>query len=133
MSSAPTHPPVTTSVKANIESVAQLEQQFLQKRSRTQRLIDTISRFAGSVRFVAAHAAFFGGWIAANLLLPERLRFDASFTHLHVGVSLEALFLSAFVLMTQNRQGALVEHWAHVNLQVSLVTEHEITKVLQLQ
>jgi len=126
-------PTITPDMKQNIASIAQIEQQFQQRRSTVDRLSAAVCRFAGSPRFMAAHAALFGLWIATNLLLADRRRFDPSFTFLQVWAALEALFLSAFVLMSQNRESRLVEHWAHVTLQVSLLTEQEMTKMLQLQ
>ncbi len=127
------NPTITPDIRQNIASIAQMEQQFQKRRSSVDRLSAAVCRFAGSPRFMAAHALLFGLWIAAILLFPDRLHFDQSFTFLQVWAALEALFLSAFVLMSQNRESRLVEHWAHVTLQVSLLTEQEMTKMLQLQ
>ena len=88
---------------------------------------------AGTAGFMIAHAVLFSIWIVANRTLAESRRFDPTFTYLQVWAGLEALFLSAFVLMNQNRQGRLVEHWSHVSLQIGLLTEQEMTKMLQLQ
>ena len=128
-----TTPSITAHVKQNIVSIAQLEQHFHRPRSPADRLSAAVSRFVGSVRFIAAHAVLFGLWVVVNLLLPAKWRFDHSFTFLQVWAGVEALFLAAFVLMAQNRQGRLVEHWTHVTLQVGLLTEQEMTKMLQLQ
>jgi uncharacterized membrane protein len=127
------NPTITPDIRRNIASIAQLERQFQQRRSTVERLTGAVCRFAGSLRFVAAHALLFAVWIGANLLLPDRHRFDPSFTFLQVWAALEALFLSAFVLMSQNRESRLVEHWTHVTLQMSLLAEQEMTKMLQLQ
>lgn len=131
----PNQPPpsILPGVLKNIESVALLEQQFRQQRSRMDGLSDAVSAFAGSARFIVVHAVLFGLWIAWNLFLPEWLRFDPSFSFFQVWSAVEALFLSAFVLMSQGRQGRLAEHWAQVTLQVGLLTEQEMTKMLQLQ
>ena len=130
---ANSNPTISPDIKQNIASIAQLEQQFQQRRSAADRLSAAVCRFAGSPRFIGAHAALFGLWIAVNLFFPGRLHFDPSLTFLQVWAALEALFLSAFVLMSQNRESRLVEHWAHVTLQVGLLTEQEMTKMLQLQ
>jgi uncharacterized membrane protein len=47
-------------------------------------------------------------------------------------VSLEAIFLSAFILMSENRQGRLADRRARVNLQVDMIAEREITKLMEL-
>ena len=129
----PDKPTTTAHIKQNIESIAQLDHEFQKHRKPSEQLSAAVSRFAGSVRFVIAHAVLFFLWILSNHVLPERLRFDPTYTFLQVWAALEALFLAAFVLMSQNRQGRLVEHWAHVTLQISLLTEQEMTKMLQLQ
>ncbi len=125
--------PIPTYLKQNIQSVAQLEQQFLETRSRVDKFSDAVSGFVGSLRFIAANLALFGTWIVLNLTLYPRYRFDPSFTFLAIWALLEGLFLTAFLMISQNRQRRLVDHWAHVSLQVSLLAEQEMTKMLQIQ
>jgi len=129
----PDKPTITPHVRKNIESIAQFEQELQKPRTPADRLSAAVCGFAGTARFLSAHAALFAFWLASNHFLPERLRFDPTLTYLQVWAGLEALFLSGFVLMNQNRQGRLVEHWSHVSLQIGLLTEQEMTKVLQLQ
>jgi uncharacterized membrane protein len=130
--SKPPKPLVAEHIRQNIASIAELEHLLERRRGRVDRVSDAVSRFAGSIRFIAAHAVAFGAWVWLNLALPPERRFDPAFSILGVWASVEALFLSAFVLMSQNRQARQADHWAHVHLQLSLLAEQEATKTLQL-
>ncbi len=127
----PRLPPTTL---RNIRSVAQIEQQFLRRRSPIDCFSDAISTFAGSVWFIIAHVFLFAGWIALNsLALAGFVVFDPyPFVFLNLIVALETVFLSTFVLMSQNRQNRQAEEWSHLDLQVSMLAEQEATKMLQL-
>jgi len=75
----------------------------------------------------------FGGWIAANIrLLPGISPWDESFVVLAMVASVEAIFLSTFVLISQNRMTVEAEKRAELDLQISLLTEHEITKIVRI-
>jgi uncharacterized membrane protein len=105
-----------------------------ERRSRPQdRISDAITQFTGSMRFVVLHALLFGGWIVWNLgwigFLPA---FDPSFVFLAMVASVEAIFLSTFVLISQNRMQALAEKRAELDVQFSLLAEHEVTQVMTL-
>ncbi|HEX6536493.1 MAG TPA: DUF1003 domain-containing protein [Gemmatimonadaceae bacterium] len=103
------------------------------ERTRLQdRIAEWISRFAGSMPFVYIHLVVFGAWIAINLGWLGLPRFDPSFTVLAMAASVEAIFLSTFVLITQNRMAALADKRADLDLQVSLLSEHEVTKLIRL-
>jgi uncharacterized membrane protein len=83
--------------------------------------------------FVYIHLALFGAWIVVNLgWIPGVPRFDRSFTVLAMAASVEAIFLSTFVLISQNRMQALADKRADLDLQVSLLAEHEVTHLIQL-
>ena len=128
-------PPIIPGLaKENIETIMQIEQEFLRQRSVVDRLGDGISRFAGSIAFVIAHIVGFAGWILVNLgVIPGVVPVDPfPFSFLALIVALEAIFLSTFVLMSQNRQTRQSDHWAHLNLQIGLLAEQETTKVLQM-
>lgn len=91
---------------------------------------DTISGFTCSMLFVYLHAAIFGFWIVANLhWVPGVPAWDESFVVLAMIASVEAIFLSTFVLMSQNRMMAEADRRADLDLQISLLAEHEITKL----
>ena len=101
--------------------------------SAEERLADAITRFTGSMRFVYLHLAFFGFWIAANLgWVPGVPAWDPSFVVLAMVASVEAIFLSTFVLISQNRMAAAADKRADLDLQVSLLAEHEVTRLVTL-
>jgi uncharacterized membrane protein len=95
-----------------------------------ERLAGAISTFAGSMVFVWLHLAVYGGWIAANL--GSVRPFDPSFVTLAMVASVEAIFLSTFILITQNRMQAQADRRADLNLQISLLAEHEVTRLVQI-
>jgi uncharacterized membrane protein len=83
--------------------------------------------------FVYIHVAVFGFWIIANLhWIPALPAWDESFVALAMVASVEAIFLSTFVLITQNRMAAAADKRADLDLQISLLTEHELTKMATL-
>jgi Predicted membrane protein len=98
-----------------------------------ERIADAITRFTGSMTFVYLHLAFFGFWIIANLgWVPSVPRWDSSFVVLAMIASVEAIFLSTFVLISQNRMSEVASKRADLDLQISLLAEHEITKLTAL-
>ena len=108
-------------------------------RNLEERVADSITGFAGSMRFVYLHGAWFGLWIVVNLgLLAAALGgllqpFDPyPFGLLTMIVSLEAIFLSTFVMISQNRQAAVADHRAELDYQVNVRAEAEITKLVAL-
>jgi uncharacterized membrane protein len=74
----------------------------------------------------------FGVWILINTGIVPLPKFDESFVVLAMVASVEAIFLSTFVLITQNRMAALAEERAELDLQISLLSEHEITRIMNL-
>ena len=117
----------------NVETVSQLEASAQQQRSVGDRVSDAITGFCGSVAFVWVHVAWFGGWIAINTLLPKKLHFDPyPFQFMTFVVSLEAIFLSTFVLISQNRAARTADRRNHLDLQVNLLAEQENTKMMQM-
>jgi uncharacterized membrane protein len=120
-------------VRENVRRIAELEDVELQKRTLGERVIDTVSSICGSRRFIYLNALFFGLWLAANLGPVEGLHFDPfPFGLLTLVVSLEAIFLSLFILITQNLQVRLAERRHHLDLQIDLLAEQENTKMLQM-
>jgi uncharacterized membrane protein len=100
---------------------------------RSERIADRITRFTGSMRFVYIHLTLFGTWIFVNLgIVPALPRFDPSFVILAMVASVEAIFLSTFVLISQNRMSELADKRADLDLQISLLSEHEISRMLSL-
>jgi uncharacterized membrane protein len=100
----------------------------------SERLAERITRFAGSMRFVAVHVFLYGIWIVVNLpfMPPWIPKFDPTFVVLAMFASVESIFLSTFILITQNRMMKLAERRADLNLQISLLAEHEVTRLIQM-
>ena len=123
------------SAQANINTVVGLEEESRQKRTTADRISDLIANFVGSMPFVVLHLVWFGTWVAVNTgWLSGKLRFDPyPFALLCMLVSLEGVLLSTFVLIKQNRMSQRADQRAHLDLQVNLLSEKEITKILQLQ
>src|SRR5438552_5933264 len=101
--------------------------------TREERVADAITRFTGSMRFVYVHLVLFGAWIAINLgVVPEVPQFDPTFVILAMAASVEAIFLSTFILISQNRMTAAADKRADLDLQINLLAEHELTKLVTL-
>ena len=85
------------------------------------------------MRFVYVHVLLYGGWLIANSgRLPGVEPWDPTFVILAMIASVEAIFLSTFILITQNRMSAAADRRAELDVQVSLLAEQEITKLVQL-
>ena len=98
-----------------------------------ERVAGAITRFSGTMRFVYVHIVVYGFWILANLgVVPGVPKFDPSFVILAMAASVEAIFLSTFILITQNRMSAAADKRAELDLQISLLAEHEVTKLAAL-
>lgn len=122
------------SVAQSIETILQLEEAVLQRASSSARLADRIAAFIGTIRFVALHLVWFAVWAAINTgVLPVLPAFDPyPFALLAVIVALEGVLLSTFVLIKQNRMAELSDRRAHVDLQVNLLAERKVTRLLQV-
>ncbi|OAI54421.1 hypothetical protein AYO47_02935 [Planctomyces sp. SCGC AG-212-M04] len=125
---------ISEGLKRNIESIAELEQEFLRQRSTAASLSDRISRIAASPFFVLGHLAWFAGWVLVNTCDCFGIsHFDPyPFSFFGLCITFEAALLSMFVLMSQRRQIHQAAHWAHAGLQLGMLNEQETTKVLQL-
>src|SRR5437870_2638903 len=121
-SNTPTEALESETIRRNIETVVQLEERALQQRSWSERIGDAISAFTGTMTFVFMHVAAFGAWIIINLgMLPIQPFDPFPFNFLTLVVSLEAIFLSTFVLMSQNRLSRQGDQRAHLNLQIDML------------
>src|SRR6187549_1299831 len=120
-------------VDRNIKALLEHRREQEGSRSREERIADAITRFTGSMRFVYIHLVVFGAWIIINLgWVPGIPRFDRSFVVLAMLASVEAIFLSTFVLISQNRMATLADTRADLDLQMGLLAEHEITRLITL-
>jgi uncharacterized membrane protein len=117
----------------NIRAVAHLEERARLKRSTAACVSDSITEFAGTAWSIALHAVWFGVWLAINTGLTRWKTFDPfPFSLLTSIVSLEAIFLTLFVLASQNRMTREADKRAHLDLQVNLLSEQEMTLVLRM-
>ena len=118
----------------NIRTIAQLDQASLKDRTLSDRVVDAISAFCGSMAFIYVHLLWFGFWISINQLpTPHRFHFDPyPFQFLTFVVSLEAIFLSTFILISQNRQARLGDRRNQLDLQINLLSEQENSKMLAM-
>jgi len=117
----------------NIDAMEHRRRRRRAHTSRQTRVADSITEFAGSMRFVALHLVIYGGWILLNLgIMPGVHRFDPSFGTLSMVASVEAIFLSTFVLISQNRMAELSDQRADLDLHISLLAEHELTRLTGL-
>jgi uncharacterized membrane protein len=129
----PQPPGLSPVLERNIQALQHRRQREAEEATAEERIAEVITRFTGSMRFVYLHLAFFGVWIVANLgWLPGVPRWDPSFVVLAMIASVEAIFLSTFVLISQNRMSAAADKRADLDLQISLLAEHEITKLVTL-
>jgi uncharacterized membrane protein len=119
----------------NIAAIAKLEEDALSRRTPTERASDAITKFAGSVAFLILHLILVSSWTIVNLgFVPGLKPFDPfPFGVLSLVVSSEAVFLTIFVLISQNRMARQAEKRAHLDLQVSMLAEQELTTMLQMQ
>ncbi len=131
---SPNKPVVTSAVESNIRTVADLEQSFEQRRSPKDLIADVIGGFSGSIWFVVIHIVIFTTWFLVNSkVFPFFPHFDPyPFILLAMVVSVGGVLLSTFVLMKQNRMQQRSDARDHLNLQIDLLAEKEVTKALQL-
>lgn len=122
---------LTPVLARNIDAVMQRRHETANAASLQERAAAVISRFAGSMPFVYVHLLLYGTWIVANLnWVPGVRPWDPSFVILAMEASVEAIFLSTFVLINQNRMAAEDDTRADLDLQVSLLNEHETTRLI---
>jgi uncharacterized membrane protein len=120
--------------RKNIETIAKLERDALERRSWTERFSENTVKLIGSIAFLSLNALFLGAWTAINLnLIPGVTPFDRfPFGILALIVSSESIILTIFVLISQNRLMRQSDKLAHLDLQVGLLAEQELTAVVQM-
>lgn len=118
----------------NIRALIDFRRELEKKAAASERTADAITRFTGSMPFVAIHLCVFGAWIVLNLsrvhLVPHWDPYP--FVMLAMLASVEAIFLSTFVLISQNRMQRISERGAELDLQISLLAEHEVTRLIRM-
>ncbi|MCU1338337.1 MAG: hypothetical protein JWO19_3918 [Bryobacterales bacterium] len=118
----------------NIRAICDLEHSALAKRSFGERWADKVASIAGRVWFAIAHVFLFLGWIIINVgIIRAAAPFDPyPFPLLTLATSLESIFLSLFILTSQNRATAQADQRAHLDLQINLLAEAEATATLRM-
>jgi uncharacterized membrane protein len=120
--------------QSHIDAIVRQEEEALERRTGSERFADGVGQFAGSLPFVLFHLVLLAAWILVNNGEFRSLRpFDPyPFPLLGMIVAMEAVLLSSFILMRQNRMMRRGELRNHLNLQIDLLAEREITKLLQM-
>jgi uncharacterized membrane protein len=123
-------------IRKNIAAISEMQRKDVATRKPQERISDSITHFSGSTIFVYIHVVWFSLWVLLNvnlIRLPYISEFDPfPFGLLTMIVSLEAIFLSTFVLISQNRMSALSEKRAELDLQVNMLAEQKAAKSLEL-
>ena len=129
----PSNAALSDVVERNIRTVLRLRAQSAQSRTLQDRLADAITALSGRLSFVFLHVVWFGAWILLNTGWLGMKAFDPfPYGLLTMIVSLEAIFLSTFVLISQNRLSEEADRRADLDLHIGLLTEAELTKVLKM-
>ena len=118
----------------NIEAIAKLEHDALERRTLTERLSDIMTKLVGNMGFLLAHLIVISSWSLLNLhVIPGFRAFDPfPFGILALVVSSESVFLTIFVLISQSRMARQSERRSHLDLQVGMLSEQELTTILQM-
>jgi uncharacterized membrane protein len=134
----PTVPPpeprsLNSALERNIHALERRRREDFERAPLEGRFAEAITRFMGSMLFVYLSLALVGLWVAANLgWIPGLARFDPEFFILTMVATVAAIFLSIFVLIAQNRMASAADRRAELDLQISLLVEHEVTRVVAL-
>lgn len=132
-SSNGTRAPASRTVARNIDDVVRIENADRERLGWSDHVADTITAFGGSMTYVWLHVVWFAVWIALNVGVFGLAAFDEfPFGLLTMIVSLEAIFLSTFVLISQNREAAQADRRARLDLQINMLAEQEITHLAKM-
>lgn len=125
---------LTQVVRRNLEILHRQRAEAARRRRPGDRVADAITRFCGSMTFVYVHAAWMGAWLLINSrVVPILPPFDPyPYVMLAMVASVEAIFLSTFVLISQNRMQRTADKRDELDLQINLLAEHEITRLIAL-
>ena len=127
------NPALSNVIERNIRTIIHLRLEAARERGLQDRIADAITSFSGRMIFAYVHIVWFGVWILLNTGSLGVRPFDPfPYGLLTMVVSLEAIFLSTFVLISQNRLSREAEHHANLDMHIGLLTEHELTRALQM-
>jgi uncharacterized membrane protein len=117
-------------IQRNVAAIVDLEKSVDAQRSRSTRIGAAVAGFVGTMSFVVTHIVGIGAWVYLNRM-NSRWQFDPyPWPVLILILAVEAIVLSAFVLMTQRHQTRVADRRSHLNLQISLLAEAEMTKMI---
>jgi uncharacterized membrane protein len=118
----------------NIQAIAKLEEEALDRRTAAEHASDAIVKSIGSTPFLLLHVLLVGIWSTVNLNLITGVKaFDPfPFSILALLLAAESVFLTIFVLISQNRMAREAERRSHLDLQVGMLAEQELTVMLQM-
>jgi uncharacterized membrane protein len=116
----------------NVEAILQLEEAAKEERTGSDLVAEAIANFCGSIIFVWVHVIWFAIWILINVVPGIKHIDPFPFTFLTLVVSLEAIFLSTFILISQNHDMKISERRNHLDLQINLLSEQENTKMIEM-
>ena len=125
-------PKMVKVVERNIKALINRKKENQQKRSLKEIIVDSIASFIGSITSVYIHFILFGIWIIWNLGWTNLRPFDSNFIILAIFAAIETIFLSTFVLISQKRMNIEANKRAELDLQIGLLTEHEVTRIMTL-
>ncbi|MEI6265477.1 MAG: DUF1003 domain-containing protein [Sphingobacteriia bacterium] len=125
-------PDILKFVERNVTALLNRKKEDLHNRSITEKFVSFITRFASSMASFYLHTLLYGVWILWNRGLLPLKPFDKEFIYMGTFAAVEAIFLTTFVLIGQRHMNTKTEKWEELNLQVSLLTEHEVTKILSV-
>ncbi|HJR80553.1 MAG TPA: DUF1003 domain-containing protein [Anaerolineales bacterium] len=127
------NPAMNRAIERYIRTIVEMRLKAEGKRTLEERIAAAITSFSGRMAFVYIHVLWFGVWILWNTGVFGLQPFDPfPFGFLTMIVSLEAIFLATFVLISQNRMSAEDEQRANLDLHIDLLTEYELTRVLRM-
>jgi uncharacterized membrane protein len=135
---SPTVPPpepsgLNSALTRNIAALQARRRQEDKDATLGDRISAAVTAFTGSLLFVVVHLVILAAWLAVNSgLIPHAPQFDRTFVILGTTASVEAIFLSTFVLISQNRAAAAADRRADLDLQINLLAEHEVTRLISL-
>ncbi len=125
-------PEMAKVVERNVNALLHHKKEEIRNRNLQEKLVDAVTAFASSMLSLYVHLFFFGSLIILNLGWFDLKPFDPHFIFLASLASIEAIFLTTFVLIGQKRMNIQADKWAELDLQVSLLTEHEVTRIMNL-
>lgn len=123
---------LASALERNIEALAERRRREEDQASGEQRFAKAVTRFAGSMAFLIVHAAIVVAWVTINVGWTPLQPFDPTFVILATVASVEAIFISTFILIAQNRAAEAADRRADLDLQISLLAEHEVTHLIKL-